>query len=61
MKLKVLRVPEPIHGEAKKAAKSHGMSLDSFTHLALREKIDRDGVGFRADVKRLTRKAKGAL
>lgn len=61
MSLKVLRVPEGIHKESKEVAKSHGLSVEAFTHLALREKIDRDGMGFRAKIKDITRKAKGTL
>lgn len=47
--------------KAKAAATIMGMTLEAFASRALIEKTDREGIGIRSKVKKLTRKNEGSL
>jgi hypothetical protein len=56
---KPVHIQDSLHAELKAVCKETGYTLEAFAARAIRNEIDRQGLGLRAKVKGMTRK--GAL
>ena len=57
---KSLQIPDALHTELKSVCKETGYKIEAFVARAIRNEIDRQGLGLRAKVKAMTRKREGA-
>lgn len=57
---KPVHIHEALHSELKSVCKETGYTIEAFANRAIRNEIDRQGLGLRAKVKAMTRKREGA-